>query len=49
MLRDSGRTIIQKEMFDGALLEGARGLIDVMLRALGAGRISTLSIRTSNA
>ena len=48
ILRDAGRTMIRMVTLDGATLEGARGLIDVMIHALGAGRISNLSSLNQN-
>ena len=38
ILRDVGRTIVHMVTLDGATVEGARGMIDVMIRALNVGR-----------
>ena len=43
ILRDVGRTIVHMVTLDGATIEGARGMIDVMIRALDVGRVSKLS------
>ena len=43
ILRDVGRTIVHMVSQDGATLEGACGLIDVMIRALSVERISNFS------
>ena len=43
ILRDAGRTLVYMVTLDGATIEGARGLIDVMVRALEAGRVSKFS------
>ena len=40
---DVGRTILHMVTLDGATIEGARGIIDVMIRALEVGRVSKLS------
>ena len=43
ILRDAGRTMINMVTLDGVTIEGARGLIDVMIRALEVGRFSKFS------
>ena len=43
ILRDVGRTIAHMVTLNGATIEGARGMIDLMIRALDVGRISKLS------
>jgi len=43
ILHDAGRTIINMVTLEGVKLEGALGLIHVMVRALDVGRISKLS------
>ena len=43
ILRDAGRTLVNMVTLDGATIEGARGLIDVMARALEAGRFRKFS------
>ena len=43
ILRDAGRTMTNMVTLDGATIERARGLIDVMIRALEVGRFSKLS------
>ena len=43
ILRDVGRTIVHMVSQDGATLEGACGLIDVMIRTLRVGRTSNSS------
>ena len=43
ILRDVGRTIVHMVTLDGATVEGARQMIDVMIRALGVGRVSNFS------
>ena len=43
ILRDTGRTMINMVTLDGFTIEGARGLIDVMIRALEVGRFSKFS------
>ena len=43
ILRDVGRTIAHMVTLNGATIEGARGMIDVMIRALDVGRTSKSS------
>jgi hypothetical protein len=43
ILRDVGRTIVHMVTLDGATIEGAREMIDVVIRALDVGRVSKLS------
>ena len=43
ILRDVGRTIAHMVTLNGATIEGAREMIDVMIRALNVGRTSKLS------
>ena len=43
ILRDVGRTIAHMVTLNGATIEGARGMIYVMIRALNVGRTSKLS------
>ena len=40
ILRNVGRTIVHMVTLDGARIEGAREMIDVMIRALDVGRHS---------
>ena len=43
ILRDAGRTLTNMVTLDGATIEGACGLIDVMIRALDVERFSKFS------
>ena len=43
ILRDVGRTIMHMVSQDGATIEGASGLIDVMIRTLRVRRVSNFS------
>ena len=43
ILRDVGRTIVHMVSQDGATIEGACGLIDVMIRTLRVRRVSNVS------